>query len=127
MAKILIVDDDPDVVEASSLVLAGAGYEVGTASSRAAGMEQIQSFKPDALILDVMMDEPDDGIAMAQELRRTGFTRPILMLTSLGKVLGMDFGKDESVVTVDDFVEKPINPGDLVARVKKLLAAKKGK
>lgn len=127
MAKILIVDDDPDVVEASSLVLAGAGYEVGTASSRAAGMEQIQSFKPDALILDVMMDEPDDGIAMAQELRRTGFTKPILMLTSLGKVLGMDFGKDESVVPVDDFVEKPINPGDLVARVKKLLAAKKGK
>ena len=127
MAKILIVDDDPDVVEASSLVLAGAGYEVGTASSRAAGMEQIQSFKPDALILDVMMDEPDDGIAMAQELRRTGFTRPILMLTSLGKVLGMDFGKDESVVPVDDFVEKPINPADLVARVKKLLAAKKGK
>lgn len=127
MARILIVDDDPDVVEASSLVLAGAGYEVGTASSRTSGMEQIQAFKPDALILDVMMDEPDDGIAMAQDLRRNGFTKPILMLTSLGKVLGMDFGKDESVVPVDDFVEKPINPGDLVARVKKLLAAKKGK
>jgi DNA-binding response OmpR family regulator len=121
MARILIVDDDPDVVEASRISLEGAGYEVSSAPSRAAGMQAIKTTKPDLLILDVMMDQPDDGVAMAQELRRGGFKVPILMLTNLSNVTGMEFGKDEDVVPVDDFQAKPINPGQLVAKVNELL------
>ena len=59
---------------------------------------------------------------MAQELRRSGFTTPILMLTSIGKVTGYSYDKDEDLVPVDDFQEKPIEPAALVRKVNELLA-----
>ena len=95
MAKILVVDDDPDVVEAVTLVLGSEGHETATANNRGDGMVAVKSFDPELLVLDVMMEQQDDGFTMAQELRRNGFDRPILMLTSLGKVTGLDYGKDE--------------------------------
>jgi DNA-binding response OmpR family regulator len=122
MARILIVDDDPDVVEACRLFLEKAHHTVACAYSRPEGMKAIAEEKPDLLILDVIMEQPDDGIAMAQELRRTGFDAPILMLTSIGRVTGMSFGRDDEMVPVDEFQEKPIDPGTLVRKVAELLA-----
>ena len=124
MAKILVVDDDPDITYAVSLFLRKKGHEVETAASRAEGMSAIASGKPDLLILDVMMEQPDDGIAMAQELRRTGRPLPIVMLTSVGKVTGMTFDKDSDMVPVDVFFEKPVQPDELLRAVTELLQAK---
>lgn len=124
MATILIVDDDPDILEAGRLVLESAGHAVRCAASRAEGMASIRESQPDLLILDVMMEEPDDGLTMAQDLRREGFRRPILMLTSLAKVTGYRYGKQEGLVPVDDFQEKPMDPAALVARVGELLTGK---
>lgn len=121
MAKILVVDDDPDIRYALSLCLRGEGYEVETAANRAEGMAALASGKPDLLVLDVMMELPDDGIAMAQELRRRGVTLPILMLTSVGKVTGMEFDKDSDLVPVDAFFEKPVRPEDLLRKLAELL------
>jgi len=121
MAKILIVDDDPDVVETTRLVLTKAGHEVVHAHNVRDGHAALATQKPDLLILDVMMDEPDDGIAMAQDLRRKGFKKPILMMTSLDKVTGFNYDRDESLVPVDDYQEKPLDPAKLVARVAALL------
>jgi DNA-binding response OmpR family regulator len=121
MPKILIVDDDPDVVQACRLFLEKEGYTVASAHNRAEGKRALTEQKPDLLILDVMMEEPDDGIAMAQELRREGVGIPILMLTSLVKVTGMEYGRDSEVLPVDEFVEKPIAPAKLIAKVKNLL------
>ena len=121
MAKILIVDDDADIVEAIQLVLEKEGYETALAYNRPEGMQQVEAGTPDLIILDVMMDEPDDGIAMAQDLRRQQFDKPILMLTSVAKVTGMKFGRDDEMVPVDEFVEKPIDPATLVTKVKELL------
>lgn len=126
MAKILIVDDDPDVVDASRLLLESKGHQVSGAFSRDEGLQAIKNGKPDLLILDVMMDQPDDGLVMAQELRRGGFTAPILMLTSIGKVTGMQYGKDEELVPVDDFVEKPVEPAVLINKIDALLKQRKG-
>lgn len=126
MAKILIVDDDPDVVEACRLVLEHAHHKVVGAGNRPNGMRAVTAEAPDLLILDVIMDEPDDGIAMAQELRRQGFEKPILMLTSIGKVTGLTYGKDPDLVPVDDLVEKPVDPAILVAKVAALLGGKEG-
>ncbi len=121
MAKVLIVDDDPDIVEACRLFLEKEGYEVVSAFSRSEGKQALGDHQPDLLILDVMMDEPDDGIAMAQELRREGIKIPILMLTSLAKITGMEYGRDSDVLPVDEFIEKPVAPADFIAKVKALL------
>jgi len=124
MARILVVDDDPDITFAVSLFLRKEGFEVQSAASRAEGMKAIASYKPDLLILDVMMEQPDDGIAMAQELRRTGQSLPIVMLTSVGKVTGMHFDKDSDLVPVDAFFEKPVRPEELLRKMQELLAKK---
>ena len=121
MAKILIVDDDPDIVEACSLFLRKAGHAVEGAYSRAEGMRALAAARPDLLILDVMMEQPDDGFVMAQELRRQGFRLPILMLTSVASASGLAFGRDAEMVPVDDFQAKPVEPADLVRKVANLL------
>lgn len=123
MAKILIVDDDPDMVEACSFFLQKAGYEVVSGSNRAEGMAQARSAKPDLIILDVMMENPDDGIVMAQDLRREGIKTPILMLTSVSRVMGLTYGKDDQMVPVDAFLDKPVKPEALVGQVQKMLKA----
>lgn len=121
MAKVLIVDDDPDIVEASQLFLEKEGHQVETANSRREGMLKVESFKPDLLILDVMMEQPDDGFVMAQDLRRMGKTFPILMLTSVASASGLAFDKDAEMVPVDDFQAKPVEPAILVKKVAELL------
>lgn len=126
MALILIIDDDPDMCEAVTLVLTRAGHEVSSANSRQRGMQAVDEVKPDLLILDVMMEEPDDGFAMAHELKAKGFRAPILMLTSVGNVTGLTFDKDEEMVPVDEFQEKPVLPSVLVDVVNRLLETKGG-
>lgn len=123
MPRVLVVDDDPDLVEAARLFLESKGYEVASAGSRSEAMSALAASVPDLLILDVMMDQPDDGIAMAQELRAGGFTKPILMLTSVSRVTGMSFAADDEMVPVDAFLEKPVRPETLLAKVAELLAA----
>jgi len=121
MARILVVDDDPDITFALSLYLKREQHDVRTAASRAEAMDAMTAFAPDLLILDVMMEQPDDGIAMAQELRRTGCKVPIIMLTSVGQVTGMRYGSDEDLVPVEVFFEKPVKPDALLNAVDGLL------
>ena len=124
MARILVVDDDPDITFAISLFLKKEQHDVQVAASRAEGMKTLETFTPDLMILDVMMEQPDDGIAMAQDLRRAGVKLPIIMLTSVGKVTGMRYDRDNELVPVDAFFEKPIRPDDLMKKVVELLGLK---
>ncbi|MDP6637563.1 MAG: response regulator [Phycisphaerae bacterium] len=121
MAKILIVDDDPDVVDAAEMFLKKEGHDIATASSRSTGMQKVQEFGPELLILDCMMEAVDDGMVMARELRSQGFSAPILMLSSIGKVLGQDFDRDDEVLPVDEFIEKPVDPRVLIDKVSAVL------
>lgn len=120
MALIAVIDDDPDIREASTLVLNAKGYEVIVASNPKDGFDIVKKNSPNLIILDVMMDEPDDGFFLAQKFRRDGIKTPILMYTSVSKTVGMDFGKSD-MVPVDDFVEKPITPDLLIQKVEALL------
>lgn len=124
MVKILIVDDDPDMVEATRIVLERDGYTVVNAPNLEEGLQKLAETDPDLLILDVMMEEPDDGLRFARQVRRTGNKLPILMLTSVNRAMGLQIGKDEEMVPVDEFVEKPVDPATLSAKVKALLAAR---
>lgn len=123
MALIAIIDDDPDIIEASSLVLQSKGYDVVSAQNPDEGYRLINEKKPSLIILDVMMDEPDDGFFLAQKLRREKIETPILMYTSVSKTVGFEFGAGE-MVPVNDFVEKPISPAELIEKVEKLLKKK---
>jgi DNA-binding response OmpR family regulator len=121
MAKIAIIDDDPDIVDASTLVLQSKGYTVITAFNPTDGYKIVTEENPDLIILDVMMIEPDDGFFLAQKFRKMNINTPIIMYTSVSKSLGMEFGPSE-IVPVDEFVEKPVSPETLVDKVEKLLA-----
>ena len=120
MALIAIIDDDPDIIEASSLVLKSKGHNVLPASNPDDGYKIVTDQKPDLIILDVMMDEPDDGFFLAQKFRKENITTPILMYTSVSKTIGFEYGQGD-MVPVDDFVEKPISPDELVEKVDNLL------
>lgn len=125
MAKIMIVDDDRDIVDAIRTLLKAFNFETEAAYNKSEASKKIDEFKPDLLILDVMMEEPDDGIVLARELREKGYNFPIIMLTSLSKVTGYSYQKDDSMIPVDVFHEKPITPNELISTIKKLLAGGK--
>ena len=128
MAKILLVDDDPDLAEACRLVLEKKGHKFSWASNKEQGMAQIKKQEPELLILDVMMDEPDDGFRMARELKNEKkYKFPILMFSSISKVLGTEYGVDDEMVPVDEFIEKPVRPDVLIGKVEELLKPKKRK
>lgn len=125
MAKILIVDDDPDMVEAGRYVLEKQGHAVTSAPNIEAGLKALEDGVPDLLILDVMMEEADDGLVFARKVRRQGLTDlPILMLTSVNRAMGLTIGRDDEMVPVDEFVEKPVDPAVLLEKVNALLAGK---
>ena len=124
MSKILIIDDDPDIIEATEAILSTKGYKVLSSGNKSEGLKLIDEFEPDLLILDVMMEQPDDGIMMAQELRRNGFKSPIIMVSGISKVTGLDYDKDNTMVPVDSFLEKPIKPEALMAKIEELLESK---
>jgi DNA-binding response OmpR family regulator len=121
MARILVVDDDPDITQALRLVLTSAGHSVREERSAEAGWNAAHSWNPDLLVLDVMMEEPDDGLHLARRLRREGFGCPILLLTSLGLQTGLRYDLSEEMAPVDAFHEKPIEPEALLSTVRALL------
>ena len=120
MPLIAIIDDNPDILDASSLVLTSKGYEVVTANNPDDGYKIVKEKNPDLIILDVMMNEKDDGFFLAKKFRRENVETPIIIYTSISKSIGMEFGINE-MGPVDDFVEKPIEPDVLVNKVDKLL------
>lgn len=129
MARILIIDDDPDIVEAMRVVLESRSHKVTSAKSGAEGLKKIKLEKPDLVILDVMMETMDKGFEVARVIKNDRDTGgiPILMLTAIKDKIGMDFKKeagDEAWLPVDDYVEKPLKPQELLEKVERLLKAK---
>jgi len=121
MAKILMVDDDQEFLDAGQTVLEAKGYSVITASNVDQAKEIITQQKPDLIFLDIMMEQPDDGINLVHRLRKEGLKTPIVMLSAVSKVTGYDYGKCDDVLDCDSFLEKPVNPQDLIKKVESLL------
>jgi len=123
--KIIIIDDDVDLVEAMRLTLENEGFEVIDAQEGEKGLEKTRNEIPDLIILDVMMGTQDEGFHVAYQIRADRKTAdiPIIMLTAVGQETGFTFDKDrdEDFLPVDEFLEKPINPGVLVELVRKHL------
>ncbi len=126
MAKILLVDDDPDFVDVTKLILEKNGHEVLVASCGEEGWEKVQAEKVDLVLLDVMMETPDEGFQLAYKIRNTGKIKdtPIFLLTAVGKVTGFVFDreKDEDFLPVDDYIEKPVKPEVLLEKISRVLS-----
>ncbi|MBM4055871.1 MAG: response regulator [Planctomycetes bacterium] len=129
--KILIIDDDPDIVEAMRMPLEANSYAVTTAKNGKEGLQKVKEEAPDLIILDVMMDTDTEGFHVAYTLRSEDADSeykkykniPILMITAISGKKGMKFlmEKDMEYLPVDDFIEKPVKPKDLIEKVAKLL------
>jgi two-component system response regulator VicR len=127
--KILVIDDDPDLVELIRLALETKGYQVFSAASSTEGLKKVKEINPDLIILDVMMGHVTEGFQVALELRDTdpkseyaAYSKiPILILTAIHAKTPLRFTPDEKHLPVDDFVEKPLKASDLLQKVEKLL------
>ena len=119
MKRILIIEDDRDIVELVRYNLASEGFEVSAASDGIVGLAQLRKAPPDLLLLDLMLPKMT-GLEICKEIRRDSTLNrlPILMVTARGeeadRVVGLEMG-------ADDYVTKPFSPRELVARVKALL------
>ena len=128
-AKILIIEDTPDMALALRMPLEATGYEVFHALSGQEGLQMVKEVKPDLIILDVMMETTTAGFQVSLELRspdpQSEYAEfrnvPILMLTAIHTTTSLRFGPDEAYLPVDDFVEKPIDPDVLLEKVKTLV------
>ena len=113
MAKILVVDDEPSIVNLVAAYLKPEGYEIHTASDGPSGLKAARAFKPDLIILDIMLPGMD-GIELLSRLRRESEVYVILLTAKIeetDKVVGLSVG-------ADDYVTKPFSPRELTARVK---------
>lgn len=122
---IIIIDDDVDILEAVRLTLEAAGYGVLTAADGTEGLARVREGGVDMIILDVMMARDTEGFQVAQDLKASPELAaiPILMMTSVSAKSGFKFDPeaDGDFLPVEDYVEKPVDPPELVSRVKKLL------
>lgn len=123
--QILVVDDDPDMVEQISTILSHAGFTVTTASSRAEGAEALLHGAPDLAIVDLMMETPDAGFVLAHQVKKLHPQTPVVILTSVAAQTNIRFDlqstQARSWVKADRIMDKPVRPEQLVAEVCRLL------
>lgn len=124
--KILIIDDDPDIVEAMRVILESRDYQVTSAKNGEDGLKKTETERPDLIILDIMMETADKGFDVAREIKKDKNSKniPIIMLTAIKERIGLDFKEeagDETWLPVDDYVEKPLKAAELLTKVKLLL------
>lgn len=129
MARILIIDDDPDFAEATKEVLISKEHEVVIATTGSEGFKKIKQGKIDLVILDVMMETGDRGFDVAREIKNDAKYKdiPILMLTAIREKTGLDFSNEagDSVwLPVDAYCEKPLKPEELIKKIETLLKQK---
>src|SRR5271169_2930363 len=119
MKRVLLIEDDRDIVELVRYNLEREGFQVAAATDGATGLAQVRKTPPDLLLLDLMLPKLS-GLEICKEIRRDQSLNrlPILMLTARGeeadRVVGLEMG-------ADDYVTKPFSPRELLARVKALL------
>lgn len=122
--KILVVDDDPDLVESVKMMLKDKSYEVITAYDGIEGLQKAKEYSPDLIILDVMMPNKD-GYAVCHELKSDPrYSRiPILLLTAVVSEMSKTTYTHRMGMEVeaDDYIDKPVEPSELVKRAEILL------
>lgn len=121
--KVLIIDDDPEFVEAVTNLLDAKGYAVENASDSRRGIALARSRPPDIILLDVMMTTKSEGFDAARELHKDASLKeiPVIMISGVRKEMNLPFGfePDDDWLPVKAFLEKPVMPDVLLAAVEK--------
>ncbi|TET20226.1 MAG: response regulator, partial [Candidatus Aminicenantes bacterium] len=133
-AKILVIDDDPDFIEAVTPILQSALYQVVTALNPQEGKEKIFSEKPDLILLDIMMDSLFDGFSLCHSIKTSKEFKefkdtPIIFISAVKEKTGSRFqfkGEEQGLAGPDDYIDKPVKPDDLLARIERLLKKQQG-
>ena len=119
--KVLMIDDDPEFVDAISNLLDAKGYEVHTASNGKDGVAAVKAEDPDIILLDVMMTTKHEGFDVARELHEdpTAKDTPIIMMTGIRKEMNLPFGfePDNTWLPVRQVLEKPVKPEVLLKAI----------
>jgi CheY-like chemotaxis protein len=137
--KILVIDDDRDLVATLRIVLESGGYAVAAAYGLEEGLEQTETERPDLILLDIMMPNATEGFHFVWRLRKLAdeyFQRvPIIVVTAIHETTSLRFYPDSAdgsykageFLPVQDFLDKPIDPGTLLDRVEKILRVSRSK
>jgi CheY-like chemotaxis protein len=123
--NILVVDDDIDLLDQVSLVLAGEGYNVIKAQGQKEAEEALLTSIPDLAVLDLMMENMDSGFVLCHHVKRLYPDTPVILLTAVKAATGLDFHpqSDEAAswVKADLVMDKPVRPEQLRAEARRLL------
>ena len=124
MARIMLVDDDVDLVDSNRIMLSAKGHQVLGVHSENEARQELEGFGPDVLILDVMMDHIYSGMDYAKEVHKQFPTLPILMVSGFNDILKekMEFTPGETLLPIVKFLDKPVTAQDLLKEVETLLA-----
>ena len=124
MAKILVVDDDPDFVEFTRIVLEREGHTIVSAAGGGEALDKIAEDTPDLIVLDVIMDTVLDGLSVSRELSEHADYKqvPIIMITSIANTDYAELFPTDEYVHLDTFLTKPVAPERLVKEVNRLLS-----
>ncbi len=124
---IVIIDDDPDVREALTLMLEPPGYRITCCATGPEGVVAVLGLVPNLIMLDIMLASPSEGFHVAYELRRGQTTKmiPIIMISSIGQTMGLDYAKElgSEYMPADKFLEKPLTVETVLATVQEVLTA----
>ncbi len=125
MAKILIIDDDPDFVEAMKIILESDGYDVDAAYDGDEALLKIRNELPDLILLDIMMRSKSEGFSLARIIKQDESLKkiPIIAVSAVTKETGFKFNPDidQDFFPVDEYLEKPIESEKLLEVVSKML------
>ena len=128
-AKILVIDDDPDFVDAVTPILQSALYDVISAANPTEGKEKVLKEKPDLILLDIMMDSLFDGFSLCHNIKTAKEFKdvkdtPIIFVSAVKEMTGSRFqfkAEEQGLIGPDDYIDKPVKPDDLIARIERLL------
>jgi CheY-like chemotaxis protein len=124
--RVLIIDDDPDFVRTTGMILKSAGYEVIEAFSGKEGLEKSKTEKPDLFVIDLMMETYSEGSSLAQVLNADEETKqkPKIMITSVDLTGPYESLPPQELVGCDVVMQKPVSPKELLEKVKRALQRK---
>lgn len=122
---LLVVDDDPDVLEQTRFNLEAAGYTVVTADSEKEAREKLDTFQPDLAVLDLMMENQDSGFILAYKIKKANPATPVILVTAVTSQTGIAFDlnteQEASWIRADAILAKDIRYEQLLGEIERLL------